>query len=687
MSPRLSLRTVVIVLLVGQTLVVGAVVGFLSFRHGDQSVDELAMELTDAVAHRIDGHIARVLEEPLLLNELNADALLAYDIDPLGPTEPMEQVFFRHLQHFPASLTYIGTERGDYIGARRTAPGEYTISLVNEGTEWKNTRYATTAEGARTDLILTSDTVYDPRQRPWYAPAIAADGPAWTDVYTDYTSGALGVTASRPFKDRGGALKGVLASDLILQDLGRYLADLDIGKNGITYLVSPEDGLLISTSTGTPVFTGPRGDVTRLRAVDSLDPLIAASARSLDAHHGDGVIRTELDGEEYFVGADPYTDHLGLEWTIVVVVPRSDFTAHIDANMRATVLTCLLAMLGAALVGGTLAGRLTRVLGAVSTEMAAVGQLRLEEPAREDTVLEEVAVIHDALGRMKRGLRSFQRYVPVDLVRQLLEARTEAVLGGEPKELTIVFSDIADFTTLTERTEPQRMVAHLGDYLERMNEAIEATSGVVCQYLGDGILAMWGAPVDQEDHALRACRGALAMARAANAMMVEDEARGLPRLYTRIGVNSGEVIVGNIGAPERFNYCAVGDAVNTASRIEGLNKVYETQVLIGQRTRELIGDALVTRVVDAVRVKGKRKPIRVYEIVGEPEEVDGAALAELEAHSQAFEAYQAREFTLARQRFEALSSPAARVLAERCASFEASPPPDDWDGTWVLRTK
>ncbi|MCO4745539.1 MAG: hypothetical protein KC912_12175 [Proteobacteria bacterium] len=681
---NLSVRTALTLLLVAQTLVVGFTVGALSLRQGHAAVDELASELATEVGHRVDGRIAAELHGPPLLNELNHDAIAAGELDLFGPTEPLEAVFFRHVRRFDVSLTYIGTQRGDYIGARRVGEGEYTISLVNASTDFKNERFSTDMDGHRVERLIRSDDVYDPRLRPWYAPAAAAETPAWTDVYMDYTSGALGITAARAVRGPDREVQGVLATDLLLSDLDAFLRSLEVGRTGLVYIVD-DQGRLVSTSTDAPLFVGPKGEHDRVRASESSHPVISGAAAAL-GERTSGTLQATIAGQATILQVAPYVDPMGLDWSVVVAIPRSDFTAHIDANLRNTLVICLVAMLLAMLVGLLATRRLTAALAEVSDEMGAVGQFDIRQRSLSPSALHEVGVMHDALSRMKGGLRSFQRYVPVELVRQLLEQRTEAVLGAEPKELTVLFSDIAGFTPMVESTPPEVVVETLGAYLEQMNGAVASNDGTVCQYLGDGILALWGAPVDQQDHAVRACRGALEMAERSRALERMASSLGRPALPTRIGVNSGETVVGNIGAPERFNYAAIGDAVNTASRIEGLSKVYGTEVLIGQATRELIGDQFTVRVVDRVRMKGKAKPVRVYELLAEGP-VDAAKREWIAAYEAAFDAYQAREFGAARARFEALPDAASSVLAKRCAAYEEQSPGQDWDGTFQLLTK
>jgi len=306
--------------------------------------------------------------------------------------------------------------------------------------------------------------------------------------------------------------------------------------------------------------------------------------------------------------------------------------------------------------------------------------------------LRELNEMGRAADHMKHGLRAFGRYVPRQLVRHLLRSGKEAVLGAERREMTVLFSDIYGFTTIVESTPAAEVLAALGEYLDGMNEAIHGAGGTVCQYLGDGIMAFWGAPEVLEDHALRACRGALAMREHVDRLLAKSAETGRPRLQTRIGLNTGEVMVGNIGASERFNYGILGDAVNTAARLEVLNKTYRTRVLLGERTAALVRDEMVVRLVDRVQMKGKQEPLAVYELIGAREAVDARTREAAARYESAFEAYREERFAEAAEVFQEVDAALggdgpSQVLLERCETYLHRPPAVDWDGVHVMTRK
>src|SRR6185503_404490 len=229
--------------------------------------------------------------------------------------------------------------------------------------------------------------------------------------------------------------------------------------------------------------------------------------------------------------------------------------------------------------------------------------------------------------------------------------------------LTVLFSDLRDFTTASEALDPEKLVEFMNEYFGTMTEEIFRHDGLVDKYIGDAIMALWGAPVTTPDHAVKACQAALDMAdrletlqdswrRIGSAAHDGADLPPTPHLRIGVGINTGPMVVGNIGSQRRFNYTVMGDAVNLASRLEACNKLYGTRILVGENTRTAIGDEYLVREIDAVRVKGKRLPVRVFELLAK--RTDASPLVPfVAAFEEALRAYQERDWSLALWRFEA----------------------------------
>jgi adenylate cyclase len=296
--------------------------------------------------------------------------------------------------------------------------------------------------------------------------------------------------------------------------------------------------------------------------------------------------------------------------------------------------------------------------------------------------------------RERRKIRdAFGRYVSPVVVERMLEDPSRLRLGGEQKVLTVLFSDLQGFTSYTERYGAQQMIEILSEYYSRMTERIFACEGMLKEYVGDELMAIFGAPIERADHAVRACTAALEMQDHRRAMTVEWAAMGRPPIIARTGINSGPMLVGNLGSEYRFSYGVLGDDVNLASRLEGLNKQYGTEILIGENTAQLVFGAFRLREVDVVRVVGKERPTRIYELLATAKtELSEEQEAALRDYAQALEAYRARRWPDALRLLQAVlarwsNDGPARVLMRRCQAYAESPPPEGWDGTFDATSK
>jgi adenylate cyclase len=293
--------------------------------------------------------------------------------------------------------------------------------------------------------------------------------------------------------------------------------------------------------------------------------------------------------------------------------------------------------------------------------------------------------------REKRSIRSAFRYYLTPTVMEAVLANPRMLkLGGEKRELTVLFSDIRGFTSLSEQMAPERLVALLNGYLTPMTDIVFENGGTLDKYIGDSIMAFYGAPLTQPDHALRSCLTALQMLRKLGELRARWQAEGLPELAIGIGICSGPMVVGNMGSQSRFDYTVMGDAVNLGARLEGANKTYGTQVILADTTRSLVSNQVTVRSLDVVRVKGKRQPVQIFELlsVGEPP----SDWEMLPVYEEAIACYRARDWRGALERFERVAQqrPAdgpTQLYLSRCRALIAVPPDLAWDGVSDLAIK
>ena len=407
-------------------------------------------------------------------------------------------------------------------------------------------------------------------------------------------------------------------------------------------------------------------------------------------------------------GLKPYSEYLRNSQEMALYIPIRNFrgevslyvrflspTPYYQAVFRMIENSAVISVIGLLLTGiafWMLYRGIRSPVHQLVQETEKIKNLDLSEDVNIDASLVELRKLVAAVSDMKMGLRSFQKYVPENLVRQLIQTQQEARIGGKLKELTVFFSDVADFTAITEDLAPNELTIQLSEYFNVMTKAIAEHQGTVDKYIGDAVMAFWGAPVDLPDHALLACRAALACQRELDTLSARWRAAGKYEFRTRIGLATGEVVVGNVGSDQRLNYSVIGDPVNLASRLEGLNKQYKTNVLISEDTYQSCAEHIEARLIDFVVVKGKAEPVRIYELIGERGDISPRQKESIKIFSKAIEAYLDADFhgalnLLQQSKTRDPEDAVIDLYVARCEQFKATPPPKGWRGLHTFHTK
>jgi adenylate cyclase len=535
----------------------------------------------------------------------------------------------------------------------------------------------------------------DPRFRttvsaPFYGRTI------WTDLHWPLTDAdlplekrRLEVAALKAIEDRAGDFLGVLRVGLLTEQVDELTRRESVERAPHLVFICDEEGRLVSRLTSADRLRE-ESDGISLRVDPAAEPpevrlaLADPMLREVRADHPVASSGFVSGGRRFLVTFRDLARTQG--WRLGIVVPEDYYLGTYVTTRNRTLAAAAFILAGMLFLGavsvramGSGLGRIVEATGRMASFDFAPSELRA--PFRD------VEDVMRSLELAKTALRALGRYVPVDLVRELYRTGREPMLGGETAEVTMMFTDVKDFTSLSEGLSPDELARLLGLYLQVMTGAVHEAEGVVDKYVGDAVMAVWNAVRPCADHPEKACRAALACRDALRKLYESPEWGGRPPLLTRFGLHVAQVMVGHFGAPERMSFTVLGDGVNLASRLEGLNKQYGTTILVSEAVRLAASSGFAFRLLDKVAVKGRREGVRVYELLGDSEAA-AVSTGVVAAYERALEAYWRRDSDAALALLESQSDDApSRVLAERCRLFRTAPPPANWDGVYVATDK
>lgn len=474
--------------------------------------------------------------------------------------------------------------------------------------------------------------------------------------------------------------------DRLLEAIGRH------GIKAMAFMIS-DNG-----NCKEPLLIAHTEDLVNSKLSDSADPISpsecgdevtsAVAADYLKVPLDDGLPHTrrmELLGEIHHATYTNLKPGDPPRWILCQVIRDSEITnparRRLFANLGITI--GILAVLLTPAIWFSL--RVASPIEKLTAVAEATGRLDLAANPRVSSGIREIHQLARAVESMHSGLKSFLRYIPEDLLRRYLNPANTAGLDSEVIPVSVMFSDIREFSSHAERSDPMLLVRQLNEYLETVSTVISRHGGTLDKYIGDAVMSFWNAPNRVPAHARESCAAALDIQKTLAEARRGWQSQGLPSFHTRIGIHTGEVIVGNIGSSVRLNYTIIGDAVNLASRLESLNKQYSTSILISEPTRKDAGGEFLTRPLDLVAVKGKNAPVLVHELMGWRSELPQGDIGLAEFTLMAYQAYKSRDFAAAADAYSAIAERweddrVARIMFLRAAELRDNPPPDNWSG-------
>ena len=678
-----SIRLAISALVLTAILLTAAASSLLWWRTAEATSRQLASTINEQIVAAVRKEVSAIVGEAVVAHTAVRTLFLQNVLDT-READKREFVFLSQLQS-QADISWVafGWPDGSFFAAHKLGDGHLEmmeISLTDHRGQRRIDEYAVIPGDIEFETRQFVPTDFHVTDQDWFKSAMKADGPQWSKVIDHPIGKRRSIAYAGPidvYQER----QGVLAIIIEYSRLAHFLAQLEVGRTGTAFIFD-DSGELIAA---------PDKDADELHPAMGQEVLLP-QARMVLTQAGDAGKneawrqRLTSGGAAYEVALTPLPFP---GWRLATVIPEAEFLAPVEATLRRLIVglgigALLAALLSAMLARSVIAAPLARVVG----EIRHVESFALEQVRRHPSRLTEISSLSAAIAEMAAGLSAFRKFIPADLVRLLLRQGVEAKPGGAIQELTVMFIDVAGFTGLSERMG-DRVVQLLSSYLDLASEIIDINRGTIDKFIGDAVMAFWGAPTPQSDHALLCCRAALAFCKALEAAPLADD-QGQP-LQVRIGINSGRVLVGNIGSELRLNYTVIGDVVNVASRLEGANKHYGTRILIGAETRRLGGDALIAREIDTIAVYGRSEGLAVFELIGLAEE-DGAPPSWVAHYEQGLASYRRRDFADAVTHFEAAlrehpaDEPSAQML-DRCRHLAQSGADEEWRPVAALTTK
>ncbi len=685
---RLKLRAAIAASLLFVTLSLAVAMAVINHRNSAAALRTATEALMRSSVDLVAAQTEALLEEVAAQVEVSAE-VLGHDPQRLrDDLAPVEMLLFA-LVDSGHDLYYaqFGTTDGRFVLVTRNPQGGLDTKWVLDGhTSWTLRTPGQGLKEARSRSMDATDD-YDPRRRPWFRGAVKSDALFWTRAYAHADTGEPVVTVARAIRDQDGQVVGVVSATLALYHLNDYLRRLSSSR-ALVFIVDERDQLIAISDGELPI---DRNDPTALRLprVDEA-PVAEVAAfgksrffhQSMPADQASDMERVVVDDDAYLAVVRALSPMAGRNWTVGAVVQEAAVLSDVRRALTTSAIVAGAVITLFVLLGLALARTLAGPLVAIARETRRIQRLELEDRRLTVSRFEEIADIQEAYAHLKVGLRAFEKYVPVKLVRTLLAEGVDPEPGGQKQEITLFFSDIRGFTSFAHSVSTEELAEVLSRYLQTIVDEIDATGGTVDKFVGDGVMAFWNAPRAVPNHPLEAVRAAI---------RCRDAIRRMSRsqhLFTRIGIHTGEALVGNFGSPSRFSYTALGDAVNLASRLEGVNKRYGTEIIISAATERRLDDSIVRRRLDRIAVAGRFEGVDVYEVLGFEGRVDEGKIGRARKYEAALAAYFEQRFTEAGRALEGLDGDlAAKVVAQRCRRFGAVPPPRDWDGVFALSEK
>ncbi len=690
--------------------VTAASILWYTYTRNSRSLTDLSDSLITEVSKSAIGQAVVPLETAQSMVKVSVG--LVSKEDEIVPTNTSLISYMREiLSEFPFfSNIYIGTENGTFFQLRRleakssyrTDPGRilpggstFALRYIGFKDEKRTEEWIYSNEkGEILDREVIYKVLYDHKMRDWYTETSQTRELSWSKVYVFNTNKKPGITISYPLFNPRGDFFGVVAIDITIDTISELLKNMKVGNANI-FIMSSEGEMIAHPNISQLIKI--EGDTLKMVAVNDMPDKTLTMAYYKMISENKKKFQFKVDDIDYVASFKPFPQKIAQGWILGAIVPTSDFIGPLVDTQKNTYYISFFIFLCSTILIWILAKRISAPIVKIAEEAYKIKNFDLSDDTRIDSNIYEIRLLSGAVEAMRQSLSVFAKFVPKALVKKLVQKGKDVRIGGQEKKITLLFTDIQGFTSASENCPPDKLMNHISEYFEELSMIIINNNGTIDKYIGDAIMAFWGAPQSDKKQALNACTAALYCQKRLTELNRKWEVEGNPKMITRIGIETGDVIVGLVGSSDRINYTAIGDTVNLASRLEGANKFYDTQIIIGEETYKEVSAECLVRPLDVVAVKGKTKGIKIYELValkkGDPALMASKSqLTFCTDFQRGFEFYLNARWKDALQEFQDIEKNYGKdkvvsLYIERCTEFQKNPPPQNWDGIYHFTHK
>ena len=606
-----------------------------------------------------------------------------------------------HLENNPDLVSvFVASEKGSFHQVQRIRAGMVVANRIPSPEVTHNTWVVDRSKSEKVNnqissvftfykgrnTVLDSFSVinnYDARERPFYKALSSAAGTSanierdrFINIGEPYLASSTGqptINVSAPIFLRK-EFSGMVGESFELVTISDFLKSIQISKNCEAYVLDTEGNIVVSTGPN----SGYKLEKNTLVKQNVMDAVGQRAELAFKIRHSSSQRQFEFKDPAtsgvYLAQFTPFPNNFRKNWEVLTLAPVGDFLVGLDAINRQLIVYGGAACVFLVLLTYILSRTISRPIELLTDD---IGDLldfnRAKSVVRSN--IEEIKFLSHAVNKLRNTLRAFAAYVPRDLVNDLLRSGNAIELGGESRYLTIMFTDLKDFSTISEVTPSRALLKCVSAYLALVSQAVKEEQGTVDKFIGDSVMAFWGAPLMDLDHAFHACVTAVKSQRRMVNLNRQLVSEGLPALTVRIGIHSDAVLVGNVGSIERMSYTVMGDGVNVAARLEGINKEFATAICISHATFKEAGERLWARPIDVITVKGRKGEIPIYEVVAirsdDPEIMPSPQNIDLcERTQRAYDLYAHRKYSEALDSYETIikehGDGLSEIMRNRC---------------------